>query len=455
VVALLVTGGSVEVAGAEVGAGAYPTSQAIAADAQFLEYAPRPDRPGVVCLVDSGVDPNPDTQGVVVGAEATVPEWGASDGLAQTLPRVDGHPNGHGTEMAMLMAAPQNGWGMVGLAPTAVHAYSIRVVPPGQGSFPFSAYAYAITRCRKLHFTTEPQMTVINLSLAGAAPPTGDDLAFLQYAVDSARQYGMNVVSAAGNDGPGTSYPAAYTPVVAVGAGDAGSDAMGASCGFSVGNGLDVTAPGCDTLTGGIDEAFVDDGAPAVGFGTSQPSALVSAAIAAMRAFSPAIGAAEAELCLTSSERPGGNLNVAAAFSDCGLSGVVSAGLAAIPAAPAPPADQVNGGAADGSSTPPTDPVPSLAEVPQPRPALVAPHLASAHLRHGVLTVRALNKPASSTFQVRVFAKRRGALHLVAARSSTLTSVTFTLKRASAVQARFVPRGDDVQASPWSKRVIT
>ena len=73
-------------AGAEVGAGAYPTSQAIAADAQFLEYAPPPAHPGVVCLVDSGVDPNPDTTAALVGAEAEVPAWGAGDALAQTQP---------------------------------------------------------------------------------------------------------------------------------------------------------------------------------------------------------------------------------------------------------------------------------------------------------------------------------------------------------------------------------
>ncbi|MEA2297714.1 MAG: Subtilase family, partial [Solirubrobacteraceae bacterium] len=136
----LVGGGSAQ---AEVGAGADATSQAIAADAQFLEYAPPPLHPGVVCLVDSGVDPNPDTNAAVIGAEARDPNWGTGDGLAQTQPRVDGHPAGHGTQMAMLMAAPQNGWGMVGIAPTSVRVYSIRVVPPGQGSIPFANYSYA------------------------------------------------------------------------------------------------------------------------------------------------------------------------------------------------------------------------------------------------------------------------------------------------------------------------
>ena len=64
----------------------------------------------------------------------------------------------------MLMAAPQNGWGMVGIAPTSVRVYSIRVVPPGETGFPFSGYSYAINRCLELRLTTQPAVTVVNLS---------------------------------------------------------------------------------------------------------------------------------------------------------------------------------------------------------------------------------------------------------------------------------------------------
>jgi hypothetical protein len=45
---------------AEVGVPA-GTAQQAAADALFLQYAPAPPNPGIVCLVDSGVDPTPDT----------------------------------------------------------------------------------------------------------------------------------------------------------------------------------------------------------------------------------------------------------------------------------------------------------------------------------------------------------------------------------------------------------
>ncbi len=56
-------------ANAEVGAPT-PTVQAVAADATWLAYTPPPEHPGIVCMVDSGVDPNPDTEAAVIGGQA-------------------------------------------------------------------------------------------------------------------------------------------------------------------------------------------------------------------------------------------------------------------------------------------------------------------------------------------------------------------------------------------------
>ncbi|HWH12964.1 MAG TPA: hypothetical protein VG165_17720, partial [Solirubrobacteraceae bacterium] len=83
---------------AEVGApGA--TVQAIAADAQFLEYAPAPAAPGVVCLIDSGVDANPDTTPILAGSYAMQPGTDTSDELSKLNPPLEpgNHPDGHGT----------------------------------------------------------------------------------------------------------------------------------------------------------------------------------------------------------------------------------------------------------------------------------------------------------------------------------------------------------------------
>jgi len=107
-------------ASAEVGASS-PTVGAAGADAAWLAYAPAPATPGVVCMVDSGVDPNPDTESAVIGGQALSPNTDTLDEVARLAPPVQpgNHPDGHGTLMAMIIAAPRNGWGMVGIAPTS------------------------------------------------------------------------------------------------------------------------------------------------------------------------------------------------------------------------------------------------------------------------------------------------------------------------------------------------
>ena len=96
-------------ASAEVGVPAGTVQQA-AADALFLQYAPAPPVPGVICLVDSGVDPSPDTTPILAGSYALYPNTNTEDELAALNPPLPGgHPDGHGTYMAMIAAAPANG----------------------------------------------------------------------------------------------------------------------------------------------------------------------------------------------------------------------------------------------------------------------------------------------------------------------------------------------------------
>jgi hypothetical protein len=74
------------------------TVQQAAADALFEEYAPAPPNPGIVCLVDSGVDPNPDTTPILVGGYALSSNTNTEDELAALNPPLPGgHPDGHGT----------------------------------------------------------------------------------------------------------------------------------------------------------------------------------------------------------------------------------------------------------------------------------------------------------------------------------------------------------------------
>jgi hypothetical protein len=229
------------------------------------------------------------------------------------------------------------------------------------------------------------------------------------------------------------------------------------TCTFSGGNALDILAPGCNTLTGGIDEAFEDDGTPAVGFGTSQSAALVSAVIAAMRAYSPAIGVAEAELCLTASERPGGGMDVAAAFMDCGLGRIVDAGLANTPLTPAAQ-PLVPHDATDGTSGRPTDVAGTTAAqdtllspttswyVPTPRLVVIR--------RRSRLTVRVTNRPKGAIFEARLVSVRHKTRHVVASRRSVSNSIMFTVTGAGEIAARYVLHGGKTRTSQWVTKAI-
>ncbi|HEY5198200.1 MAG TPA: S8 family serine peptidase [Solirubrobacteraceae bacterium] len=348
-------------AGAEVGApGA--TVQAIAADAQFLEYAPPPATPGIVCLVDSGVDPNPDTTPILAGSYATQPGTDTADELSRVTPPLQPgtHPDGHGTYMAMVMAAPVNGWGMVGIAPTSVKVFNLKVLGAGQSTFAFAEYANSIEHCIDGP-TGVTGMSVVNLSLGSDDQPSQVDAEALAFAVADVRGRGVDVVGAAGNGGGAVAFPAATDGVLAVGATDANPANLGVFCASSDrGPALGLLAPGCGTQSeaggggDGIDAAFSDDGTPAWASGTSEAAAVVSAVLASLRAYDPNLTAAEAEACLTSTVVSGGNLDAAAAFRACGVGIVVSEGMAAYEAAIAtPPASTQAGQVPPPAAVPP------------------------------------------------------------------------------------------------------
>src|ERR1019366_8104981 len=136
---------------ATAGAETAITAQAVADNGAFLPYAPAPAQLAGLCLVDTGVDLNPDTEGVVV--ERTALDGGSGEDVSPTL---------HGTVLAMMAGAPANGWGMVGTAPRAIQIVSVSIVEPGQTTFPFDAYAAGITAC--LRVRQQHNVRVINLS---------------------------------------------------------------------------------------------------------------------------------------------------------------------------------------------------------------------------------------------------------------------------------------------------
>ena len=138
--------------------------------------------------------------------------------------------NGHGTMVAGVIAALDNGTGVVGVAPD-VELYAVKVLNSSGAGVMSIVIA-------GLEWAIENNMQVVNMSFGGILnwPLAARD------ALDKAYQAGIVLVSGAGNSGEGTVYaPARFDTVIAVGA----TDQTDARAGFSgTGATLELMAPG-------------------------------------------------------------------------------------------------------------------------------------------------------------------------------------------------------------------
>ena len=180
-----------------------------------------------VAIVDTGVHCNHEdlTPGCNFGANFVNPPFTGDD-------------SGHGTHVAGLVAARDNGIGTIGTAPE-VSLYSVKVLD-NTASGTWSAVAAGIV------WAADNGMNVVNMSLGG----TGFSQAVLD-AVNYAHNRGVLIVSAAGNEGGCSTcdtllYPAKYPNSMAVGA--VGRNNRRASF-SSTGPDLDVVAPGVNNLS--------------------------------------------------------------------------------------------------------------------------------------------------------------------------------------------------------------
>ena len=396
------------------------TSQAVADSGGFLPYAPAPAQPAGLCLVDTGVNVNPDTQGVVL--ERTAIDGGSGDDVSPTT---------HGTVLAMMAAASSNGWGMVGTAPGAVRVVSVRILEPGQTTFPFSSYAAGITSC--LEVRRKYNIRVINLSLGSSEAPSSQGYEMVANAAQEASDYGVAVVGAAGNDdGGAVEYPAAYPSVLSVGASEASS---GALCSFSNrGSALRLLAPGC-----GLDGADPGSGAPDSNYwqGTSESSAIAAAALAALDAYRPDLSPASSEEVITGAA--GGVLNIAQAFRNAGLASLVAEGEAATPGASS------NAGAQSSpQSVAPSNMMNLIVRFARPRARLE-------RARRRVLLVLS-GRPAEAQAQVRMIGHRRHSRRLSVLRKlrGSFTELALPVTGVSEVSLRYVDAYDAERASSWT-----
>ncbi|MCF2137373.1 MAG: S8 family serine peptidase [Candidatus Thorarchaeota archaeon] len=174
-----------------------------------------------VAILDTGIDyTHPDLDAVYKGGYDFVDD--DSDPKDQ---------NGHGTHCAGIVAAEDNGDGVIGVAPKA-SIYAVRVL---------DAYGSGSTSdiIAGIDWAIDHNMDVISMSLGGG----GFDSAFND-AINRAYDAGIVVVAASGNDGKESiSYPAAYDNAIAVGAIDSSHNLADFS---NYGPEQEVVAPGVD-----------------------------------------------------------------------------------------------------------------------------------------------------------------------------------------------------------------
>ncbi len=417
---LVFAGAGGKAAHAEV---ATPTTQAIAANAQFLAYAPAPPVPATACFVDTGLHPNPDTQGLVLHSEALDPEQSAQDTGTDM----------HGSRGVMTAFAPINGWGAVGMWPQG-RAVTINALPAGSQTFPFSYYRNAITRCVQL--ATAYSIRVIVLSLSASTGPDATQLALLADAVDHAHAAGLSVVAAAGNAGADVEWPAAYDPVFAVGA----ADDSGTLCSFSArGTGLDVLAPGCSVQT-----ALADTGAPVLVSGTSSADDIDAAVLLALDAYHPDLTWTQSEQLVRDSAH-NSNIDARAAFLAAGLADVVADGERA--AAAAHPTD--------AQVAPATPPPTTDRATPRRSRAWSRPHI-SWHIRGRQLVVAVRARPRGARLWLAVVNPGpRATVRTLARRTTTRDAITLKLPQRDKLRlmCRYLADRTHLQSATLSLRL--
>lgn len=222
-----------------------------------------------VALIDSGVNADlPELRGAVVpGTDATGQHGG--DGRKDT----DTDLGGHGTGMAALIAGQGGPAQAIGVAPDA------KIMP-------IISDGYSATDVKAIRYAVDHGAQVINISQASPDLPGQTCPSDLQQAIADAVQKNVVIVAGAGNEGAAANkpqFPASCAGVLAVGAIDSKLKAWPDTERQSY---VSVASPGWGV--GLIDKngRFSTNNS-----GTSQASALTSAAVALVRAKFPDMSA--------------------------------------------------------------------------------------------------------------------------------------------------------------------
>lgn len=167
--------------------------------------------------------------------------------------------SGHGTSMASVIGAKDNGIGVTGINPNA-DIYSVRVLDDAVKA-PLSRIIEGI------RWGIDNNMDIINMSFG-----TNTNSAILESVIQEADEAGILLISATGNDkNKGVQYPAAYPQVLAVGSMNEENEISDFT---SLGEELDVVAPGEKIETTGIFGTII--GTEGTSVATAEVSAVAS-----------------------------------------------------------------------------------------------------------------------------------------------------------------------------------
>jgi major intracellular serine protease len=182
----------------------------------------------VIAIIDTGVDYNhPDLKDNILGGKDFTGKGDYMDG------------NGHGTHVAGTICATNSGSGIVGVAPKAKILALKALDDEGSGSNDWITQA--------IKYAIQQKVNVISMSLGGES-----DYSPMHKAIKEARNAGIIVVCAAGNEGDGNtdteeySYPGAYHEVFEVGAVDFNKNLAPFS---NTNHEVDILAPGVQILS--------------------------------------------------------------------------------------------------------------------------------------------------------------------------------------------------------------
>ena len=208
----------------------------------------------LIGVLDTGIVPHNDLEKV----------WGTMLDATSEGTGLD-NGSGHGIHVTGIIAARENGRGIVGVAP-ACHILPVKVLN-SDGSGSYEAIA------KGLRYAIDANCDIINMSLGAPSEPPKEIHNLIKEAVSK----GIIIIAAAGNDSGKVNYPAHYDEVIAVAALDKNGNLAHFS---SRGQEVDGAVPGVDIYSTHFNNGYAKMS------GTSQASPFMAGICALLLSYS-------------------------------------------------------------------------------------------------------------------------------------------------------------------------